>query len=155
MELKERITKKNFGTYVTPQNSPVTPEVFTGYHTALDIEFGDIEGDVPVHAITAGSVVYSGWVSGYGGLTIIKHSIDNRQYNVVYGHLRTSDLLPVGTRVSPNQVIGYLGNGYSRDTDNERKHLHFGIPKSQDLEFLGYVPNESDLSGWVNPLTWY
>jgi len=153
--MKSRITKKNFGTYVTPQNSPVSPEVFTGYHTALDIEFGDIVGDVPVHAITHGTVAYSGWVSGYGGLTIIKHSIDNAQYNVVYGHLRTANLLPLNTVVTPNQIIGYLGDGYSRDTDNERKHLHFGVPLGDDLEFLGYVPTQSELSGWVNPLTWY
>lgn len=154
-DFKNRITKKSFGTYVHPQNSPVSPERFTGYHTALDIEFGDVPGDVPVHAITSGTVVYSGWVSGYGGLLIVSHSIDGRQYNVVYGHLRTAGLLPVTTPVTPNQVIGYLGDACSRDTDNERKHLHFGVPLGDKLEFLGYVQNESDLARWLNPALWY
>lgn len=153
VEFKQRITKKRFGTYVSPENSPVSPERFTGYHTAVDVEFGDTNDDIPVHAITSGTVVYSGWVSGYGGLIIIRHIIDNNQYNVVYGHLRSANLLPVNTSVTANQIIGYLGNAYSRDTDNERKHLHFGIPKGDEIQFLGYVPTRSQLSGWIDPLS--
>lgn len=34
----ERVTKKSFGIYVTPQSSPVSPEKFTGYHTGVDFE---------------------------------------------------------------------------------------------------------------------
>ncbi|KKQ38871.1 MAG: Exopolysaccharide biosynthesis protein, sugar transferase domain protein [Candidatus Moranbacteria bacterium GW2011_GWC2_37_73] len=33
-----RITKKPFGIYVNPKNSPVNPERFTGYHSAVDLE---------------------------------------------------------------------------------------------------------------------
>src|SRR5579863_6635904 len=33
-----RVTKKPFGIYVTPQNSPVQPEKFTGFHTGIDFE---------------------------------------------------------------------------------------------------------------------
>lgn len=35
---EERITKKPFGVFVTPQNSPVNPERFRGYHTGTDFE---------------------------------------------------------------------------------------------------------------------
>src|SRR5438105_13240780 len=31
-----RVTKKFFGTKVSPGNSPVTPERFSGYHTGVD-----------------------------------------------------------------------------------------------------------------------
>src|SRR5438105_4096773 len=33
-----RVTKKPFGIYITPQNSPVQPEKFKGYHTGVDFE---------------------------------------------------------------------------------------------------------------------
>lgn len=41
-EFEKRITKKPFGIYITPQNSPVQPERFTGYHTGVDVEYEDI-----------------------------------------------------------------------------------------------------------------
>lgn len=56
----QRITKKPFGIFITPKNSPVQPEKFMGYHTGVDIEYGDITGDVPVYAIANGQVIYSG-----------------------------------------------------------------------------------------------
>src|SRR5579871_4518385 len=45
----QRVTKKPFGIYVTPTDSPVQPERFTGYHTGADGEYGDITADVPVY----------------------------------------------------------------------------------------------------------
>lgn len=33
-----RITKKPFGIFITPQNSPVQPERFSGFHTGTDFE---------------------------------------------------------------------------------------------------------------------
>src|SRR3990172_8522253 len=53
----ERVTKKPFGIYITPQNSPVQPERFRGYHTAVDIEYGDVSEEVPVYAIWDGEIV--------------------------------------------------------------------------------------------------
>src|ERR1035437_4133992 len=70
----QRITKKPFGIYITPQNSPIQPEKFTGYHTGADVEYGDIAGEVKVYAIANGKVIYSGWVSGYGGFLAIQHT---------------------------------------------------------------------------------
>ena len=37
-EFKNRITKKPYGIFITPQTSPVQPDKFTGFHNAVDIE---------------------------------------------------------------------------------------------------------------------
>src|SRR4030067_1140465 len=34
----ERVTKKPFGIFITPQNSPIQPEKFSGFHTGADFE---------------------------------------------------------------------------------------------------------------------
>lgn len=152
-DFKSRITKKSFGTYVTPQNSPVQPEKFIGYHTGVDIEYSDTVGKVAIHAIADGTVVYSNQVSGYGGVVCIKSTVDKVARIVLYGHLAPSSLLTVGTPVTKGQEIGWLGQAYSYETDNERKHLHFAILKNTAINLLGYVPNQSQLASWIDPLS--
>jgi murein DD-endopeptidase MepM/ murein hydrolase activator NlpD len=154
-DFRTRITKKFFGTYVSPGHSPVSPERFQGYHTGVDVEYGDIKTDVPVHAIAAGNVVYSGWVSGYGGVEILHHKIDGKIHSVVYGHLRPSSLLAVGTKVKQNQQIGLLGTAHSHETDGERRHLHFAILASDEINLRGYANDKAELSTWVDPLKFY
>src|SRR4051812_44989022 len=51
-----RVTKKPFGIYITPSNSPVQPEKFTGYHTGADAEYGEVTADVPVYSVASGTV---------------------------------------------------------------------------------------------------
>lgn len=148
-----RITKKPFGLYITPQNSPVSPEKFTGYHNAIDIEYEDVPTDVPVYAIAAGEVVRSGFVSGYGGMVAIRHNIDDKNYLAIYGHLDPNSLIANGAQISQGQQIGILGEGYTNETDGERKHLHFGIYTKEDVNIRGYVAAEADLSNWIDPLT--
>lgn len=58
-DFEGRITKKPFGIYITPQNSPVQPERFSGYHTGDDAEYGDVAADVPVYAVYDGQIVLS------------------------------------------------------------------------------------------------
>ncbi|HEV2413121.1 MAG TPA: M23 family metallopeptidase [Candidatus Saccharimonadales bacterium] len=152
-QFHQRITKIFFGTYVTPQNSPIQPERFTGYHTGVDVEYGDVTGTVPVYAIANGIVTYSNWASGYGGVTVIQVTIDGALHLVLYGHLDPSSTLPVGTQVSQGQQIGILGIAYSQQTDGERRHLHFDILASDTLDLRGYVPVASELSGWIDPLS--
>src|SRR3989344_7022766 len=41
-EFSQRITKKPFGIYITPETSPVHPDKFDGFHTGVDIEYEDI-----------------------------------------------------------------------------------------------------------------
>lgn len=152
-DFKQRVTKKFFSTYVTPKNSPVQPEKFTGYHTGADAEYGDIQGDVPVYAIADGTVLVARFASGYGGVIAIQHTINDQSVIAVYGHVNPNQLPKVGAKVLKGQKIDILGKGFSHETDGERKHLHFGLVKGSAVNFLGYVPNKSQLAAWIDPLT--
>jgi murein DD-endopeptidase MepM/ murein hydrolase activator NlpD len=150
-DFKQRITKKPFGLYVTPKNSPVQPERFSGFHTGVDVEYEDIKGDVPVSAVCDGEIVVSRWVSGYGGTVVLKCQINKSDYYLLYGHLRTSSITKKTTIVKGEQ-IAVLGNGKTQETDFERKHLHFSIHKNT-LDLRGYVQNQNELKNWIDPLT--
>jgi murein DD-endopeptidase MepM/ murein hydrolase activator NlpD len=147
-EFKQRVTKKFFGIYITPQNSPIKSEKFTGFHTAVDVEYEDTTDDIPVYSINNGQIIYSGKVNGYGGFIAIQYS----EYIGIYGHLRPNSLLPNNSIVKKGDTIGVLGTGYTSETDDERKHLHFAILKGSKLDFRGYVESKSELSLWLNPL---
>lgn len=154
-EFKERITKKPFGIYITPQNSPVQPERFSGYHNGVDVEYQDVESDVPVYAVNSGKVVYSGEVSGYGGVVMLEIELDGAKHTVLYGHIRPSSLPSLWSSVNKGDQIGLLGTGYSSETDGERRHLHFAILSDNRIDVRGYVQSESELSSWLNPLNYY
>lgn len=153
-EFKQRITKKFFGTYVTPTNSPVQPERFMGYHTGVDVEYTDTTTDVPVHAIADGTVIISEYASGYGGVLEIKHTINGRTLYVTYGHLRQSSMVAAGAKVTQGQQIAVLGTGYSHETDGERRHLHFDVAVSPTIR--GYAQTKAELNAtWIDPLSLY
>lgn len=150
----KRITKKPFGIYITPSTSPVQPERFAGYHTGADAEFGDTVDDVPVVAIADGIVMYLNWVSGYGGVIIVRHSVEDHLVNVLYGHLDADSILvSIGAEVEAGQQLGVLGEGFTRETDGERKHLHLSISTRTDVDLRGYARSLSELSSWVDPLS--
>lgn len=149
----ERITKKAFGIYITPQDSPVKPERFTGFHTGVDVEYADVDETVPVRAISDGSIVASRWASGYGGVTVLRFTYEGNQYLALYGHLDDTSLKPAGASVSRGEQIGSLGEGGSRETDRERKHLHFAVLKGNTVDMRGYVPDRNQLSRWIDPQT--
>lgn len=155
-EFKERITKKPFGIFITPNTSPVQPDHFTGYHTGVDAEFGDIVEDVPVRAIADGTVVVSTWATGYGGVVVLKHTINNASLFAVYGHLDPARFLSPGTiQVKVGDQIGILGNDHSQETDGVRKHLHFSLYTGEKIDFRGYVETKEELASWLNPLDLY
>jgi len=151
-EFEKRITKKPFGIFITPENSPVQPERFSGYHTAVDVEYEDVLDDVPVLAIAEGEVVMARSADGYGGVTVIQHGIRGEAVQSVYGHLDPASLLRVGQNVRAGAQIGVLGEGGTSETGGERKHLHFGILKGSTVDIRGYVANKSELGGWYTPL---
>lgn len=148
----ERITKKPFGIYITPETSPVQPERFSGYHTGVDVEFTDVLKDVRIRAIADGTVIYSGRANGYGGVVAVRHTIEGKNYVAVYGHLDPSTLVENRAAIKAGEWLGSLGKGYSAETDNERKHLHLSIHKGSTLTLAGYVKTESALDAWVDPL---
>lgn len=150
-EFKQRITKKPFGIYITPKNSPVQPERFKGWHTGVDVEYIDIKEDVPVLAVCNGEIVKTEWVSGYGEMIVLKCQIKNIDYYVIYGHLRASSISKK-VKVLKGDQIAVLGNGNTQEIDFERKHLHFGIHKNS-MDLRGYVQNQNELTGWLDPLS--
>jgi len=99
-----------------------------------------------------GRVRYAGWVSGYGGVIVLEHKIGGQTTQSLYGHLRlVSTKLKVGDRVSAGQFLANLGADKSKETDGERKHLHFSLRAGRTLSLRGYVSNMKDVSGWLNP----
>jgi murein DD-endopeptidase MepM/ murein hydrolase activator NlpD len=154
-DFKARITEKPFGIYITPQNSPVQPERFTGYHTGVDVEYQDATSDVPVYALADGKIVLSRTASGYGGVFMIDFTFKGVERCALYGHIRPSSLPKLDAKVIKGEQIGLLGTGYSTETDGERRHLHFAILSDNRLSILGYVQTKSELSGWTDPLTLY
>src|SRR3989304_5956456 len=105
-QFKDRITKKNFGQYITPKKSPVSPEKFSGYHPGADVEDEDVTDDVPVVAVANGQVVASKYASGYGGVMVIRHVIEGRELFGVCGHLRATSMLPVARQGETGGQMG-------------------------------------------------
>ena len=135
-----------FGTYVKGR--------FVGFHTGVDVEidWADSLADVPVYAIYNGEVNKVEFATGYGGVVIINHNFAGRPVWGVYGHLRLRDIkVKSGDKVTPGQLIGYLGQGYSGETDGERKHLHLSLYNGAIPDIRGYVDTSPELANWFNP----
>ncbi|MBI3332035.1 M23 family metallopeptidase [Candidatus Peregrinibacteria bacterium] len=156
-EADSRPTPLHFGLYVTPdpaQNPIDPPERFTGFHTAVDFEIFETETDalIPVFAICSGRVLSSGSAEGYGGVVITRCRMRGQVVTVLYGHLDPESLPRQGSLVRKGNQIGILAAARSAGSGGNRKHLHLGIHKGPDLEFLGYVQTEAELEAFVDPL---
>ncbi len=146
-----------FGLYVTPDpaNNPIDPpERWVGYHSALDIEIypDEINKEVPVYAICAGPIIFTGEVNGYGGVLIQSCEYKAEPITVLYGHInpnkiekKVDDILKVGDR------LGTLGAHKTRETGYNRKHLHLQVHRGLDIVFRGYVSRPEDLSAYIDP----
>ncbi len=150
-----RVSKKPFGIYITPKNSPVSPEKFTGWHTGADFEIfpGEENKDISVFAICKGKLLVKEFGRGYGGMLVQACDINNQPATVVYGHLKLSSVtFKVGDYIVTGSNIGILGKGYTNETDYERKHLHLGIHKGSAIDTRGYIAAEAELQNWMDPL---
>lgn len=147
-------TLKPFGIFVSPEESPVSPERFRGYHTGIDVEVPDNEKDVWVYAISDCEKLLSKVASGYGGVIVLGCEIKGEDYTVLYGHLDIASIEDKNL-YEAGEMIATLGDGYSAETDGERKHLHFAIHKGSAVELKGYVMDELEISNWVDPLELY
>lgn len=152
-QAKQRITKKFFGIKISPENSPISPERFSGYHTGTDYEiFSDEENlDVEVFAICSGRLLKKEMISGYGGALIQECKLENQLVTVLYGHINLNSVQQeVGENVKKEDLLALLGQAFSSDTDGERKHLHLGIHKGNEIDVRGYVSKKSDLNNWID-----
>lgn len=99
------------------------------FHSGMDIgaDYGD-----PIVAAASGTVIYSGWISGYGYAVIIDHG---GGISTLYGH-NQSLAVGEGEAVSQGQVIAYCGS-----TGNSTgPHCHFEVRENgEPVEPLGYL----------------
>lgn len=86
------------------------------YHEGIDI--ANRRG-TPVYAADGGTVIYAGWMSGYGYLVQIDHG---NGFVTYYGH-NSSILVSVGQHVYKGQQISKMGST-GNSTGN---HCHFGV----------------------------
>jgi len=123
----------------TPSSSgliwPVNGPVVSGFgmrwgrlHAGIDIAVGY---GTPIHAAASGTVVFSGWMGGYGNFVIIDHG---GGIATAYGH--QSSIAVGGGTVSQGQVIGYVGcTGHCFGP-----HLHFEVRvNGTPVDPLGYL----------------
>ena len=99
------------------------------FHTGIDI---GVDEGTPVHAADSGTVVYSGWMDGYGYAVVIDHG---NGISTLCAH--NSDLaVSEGQSVSKGAVIAYAGS-----TGNATgPHVHFEVRVNGDpVNPLGYL----------------
>ena len=152
-QVEERISKKPFGLKVSPTQSPVSPERFSGFHTGVDFETfsEEAEREVPVRALCSGKLLLKRAATGYGGVAVQACTVKGQAVTVVYGHLKLSSLSQrVGEELTQGEVFAVLGQGNSTETGGERKHLHVGIHRGTAVDLRGYVSQEAELDAWVD-----
>jgi murein DD-endopeptidase MepM/ murein hydrolase activator NlpD len=114
---------------------PVSGPITSGFgwrwgsmHEGIDI--GAACG-TPIHAAASGTVIFAGWMDGYGNMTLIDHG---GGLATGYGH--QSAIYVGGGSVSQGQVIGAVGStGHSTGC-----HLHFEVRvNGTPVDPLGYL----------------
>jgi murein DD-endopeptidase MepM/ murein hydrolase activator NlpD len=95
------------------------------------IDLGAAYG-APIAAAAAGTVIYAGWLGGYGNLTVIDHG---GGLATAYGH-QSRIAVGLGQQVAQGEIIGYIGStGHSTGP-----HLHFEVRvNGQPVDPLGYL----------------
>jgi len=117
---------------IWPVQGPVTSPFgwrWGRMHEGIDI--GAPTG-TPILAAASGTILYCGWESGYGNLTVIDHG---GNLATAYGH-QSSIAVSCGQQVSQGQVIGYVGStGHSTGP-----HLHFEVRvNGTPVDPMGYL----------------
>jgi murein DD-endopeptidase MepM/ murein hydrolase activator NlpD len=88
----------------------------TIYHSGMDI---GVDYGTPIHAADSGTVIYSGWISGYGNAVVIDHG---GGVQTLYGHNQSLNVSE-GESVAKGSVIAYAGS-----TGNSTgPHCHFEV----------------------------
>jgi murein DD-endopeptidase MepM/ murein hydrolase activator NlpD len=115
---------------------PVSGPVTSGFGSRWGrmqkgIDIGVGEG-TPVRAAAAGTVIYAGWMSGYGNLVVVDHG---NGLSTAYAH-NSSLAVSVGQSVAAGELVSYSGN-----TGNSTgPHVHFEVRvNGSAVDPLGYL----------------
>ena len=117
---------------IWPVNGPVTSPFgwrWGRMHQGIDIGVGM---GTPIRAAASGTVIYCGWESGYGNLTVLDNG---GNLATAYGH-QSSIAVACGQQVAQGDVIGYVGcTGHCTGP-----HLHFEVRiNGSPVDPLGYL----------------
>jgi murein DD-endopeptidase MepM/ murein hydrolase activator NlpD len=117
--------------FIWPVNGPLTSpfgERWGRLHAGIDIGAGF---GTPILAAAAGTVIYAGWLGGYGNLVVIDHG---GGLSTAYAHQQR--IYVSGGSVEQGQTIGEVGStGYSFGP-----HLHFEVRiGGSPVDPLGYL----------------
>jgi len=126
--IREAQQRSSVPAVVAPSGSgvlgwPVSGPVTSGFgvrwgrmHEGIDIAVGE---GTPVRAAAAGTVIYAGWMSGYGNLVAVDHG---NGLSTAYAH-NSSLAVSVGQSVAAGEIVSYSGN-----TGNSTgPHVHFEV----------------------------
>ena len=139
--IREAQQRSSVPAVVAPSGSgvlgwPVSGPVTSGFgvrwgrmHEGIDIAVGE---GTPVRAAAAGTVIYAGWMGGYGNLVVVDHG---GGVSTAYGH-NTSVTVGIGQRVEQGQLIAYSGStGHSTGP-----HVHFEVRiNGTAVDPMGYL----------------
>jgi murein DD-endopeptidase MepM/ murein hydrolase activator NlpD len=115
---------------------PVSGAVTSGFgwrwgrmHEGIDIA---APSGTPIRAAAAGTVIYSGWMSGYGNLVVVDHG---GGLATAYAHM-SSIAAGSGSGVVQGQTLGYVGCTGHCFGD----HLHFEVRQNgSPVDPMGYL----------------
>jgi murein DD-endopeptidase MepM/ murein hydrolase activator NlpD len=117
--------------FIWPVSGPITSGFgprWGSFHEGIDI--GAACG-TPIRAAASGTIIYAGWMDGYGNIVIIDHG---GGLATAYGH--QSAIYMSGGAVSQGEVVGAVGStGHSTGC-----HLHFEVRvNGNPVDPLGYL----------------
>ncbi len=120
-------------TFIWPVSGPITSPFGMRWgtlHPGIDI---GVPTGTPIHAAASGTVVWCGWMSGYGNLVMIDH---HDGLATLYGH-QSRVAVACNTDVTTGQVIGYSGcTGFCTGP-----HVHFEVRvNGTPVDPLAYLP---------------
>ena len=115
---------------------PVVGPVTSGFgwrwgrmHEGIDI---GVPAGTPIQAAASGTVIFAGWMGGYGNLVVVDHG---GGLATAYAH-QSSIASGVGQAVAQGQVLGYVGCTGHCFGD----HLHFEVRvNGSPVDPLGYL----------------
>ena len=121
------------GTFQWPVSGPITSPFGMRWgtlHPGVDI---GVPTGTPIHAAGSGTVIWCGWMSGYGNLVMIDH---HNGLATLYGH-QERVAVACGQDVTTGEVIGYSGcTGFCTGP-----HVHFEVrANGTPVDPLGYLP---------------